>query len=421
MSGSGRQNELDRVPGISRGVHSGAFTSFQAGGRDGAPSAYASRARMSQPILEEHLGYLADPVRHAKLRDALAALIEPGDRVVDLGCGSGVLGLLCLQQGAGFVEAIEKTAMIEAARQTFRRAGFAEKVQLHHESSFHVQLETSADVLVCDHIGYFGIDYGLLELLADARKRFLKPGGRILPRRLQLLVGAVQSESCRSKAEGWASDKVAPEFHWLRNHGINAKYAVDLKPEELLSGLVQIGDLEPGLDYPSVLSWETELTVSRDGLLDGLVGCFRAELAPDIWVSNSPLTEDSIARHQAFLPIASRLPVRAGDRLSVTVKQMPSENLIAWQVAHPASGQRFSHSTFAGQLLTQGDLARCSPGRRPRIGATGKARQTVLDYVNGLRTAQEIEQIVLQNHPDLLPSPTAISRFVVSTLGRDTE
>ena len=115
------------------------------------------------------------------------------------------------------------------------------------------------------------------------------------------------------------------------------------------------------------------------------------------------------------------LPVRAGDRLSVTVKQMPSDNLIAWQVAHAASGQRFSHSTFAGQLLSRGDLARCSPGRRPRIGATGKARQTVLDYVNGLRTAQEIEQIVLQNHPDLLPSPTAISRFVVSTLGRDTE
>lgn len=376
---------------------------------------------MSQPVLDEHLGYLAGPVRHEKIRAAAAALIQPGDRVVDLGCGSGVLGLLCLQQGACFVDAIERTAIVEAARQTFRRAGYAGQVQLHRDSSFRVQLDTPADVLVCDHIGYFGIDYGLLELLADARKRFLKLGGRILPRRLQLLVGAVQSDSCREKAEGWASVNVAQEFHWLRNHGINTKHAVDLKPEELLSDLVQFADLEPGLDYPPVMSWETELTVNRDGLLDGLVGCFRAELAPGIWMSNSPLAEDAIARHQAFLPIASRLPVRAGDRLSVTVKQMPSESLIAWRVAHPASGQRFSHSTFAGQLLTQGDLARRSPRRRPRVSTKGKARQVVLGYVDGLRTAQEIEQAVLHNHPDLLPSTSAISRFVTSTLGRDTE
>lgn len=376
---------------------------------------------MSQSILEEHLGYLADPVRHEKLRAAAATLIQPGDRVVDLGCGSGVLGVLCLQQGAGFVEAIEQTAMIEAARQTFRRAGYAGQVALHQDSSFRVQLDTSADVLVCDHVGCFGIDYGLLELLADARKRFLKHGGRILPRRLQLLVGAVQSDPCRGKAEGWASTNVAQEFHWLRNQGINTKYAVNLKPEELLSALVQIADLEPGLDYPSVMSWETELVVTRDGLLDGLVGCFRAELAPGIWMSNSPLEEDAIARRQAFLPTALRLPVRAGDRLSVTVKQMPAESLIAWQVTHPASGQRFSHSTFAGQLLTQGDLARRRPDRQPRISARGKARQIVLGYVDGLCTAQEIERAVLRDHPDLLPSPTAISRFVASTLGRDAE
>lgn len=373
-------------------------------------------------MLEEHLGYLTDPVRHQKLRAAIAALIKPGDRVVDLGCGSGVLGLLCLQQGAGFVEAIEQTAMIEAARQTFRHEGYAQQVRLHQESSFRLELDTSADVLVCDHIGYFGIDYGLLEMLADARKRFLKPGGRILPGRLQLLVGAVESTACRERAEGWASTKVAPEFHWLRNHGINTKHAVDLQAADLLSDLVQIADLEPGHDYPPVMRWDTELTVTRNGVLDGVAGCFRAELAPDVWMSNSPLAADAITRPQAFLPIATRLPVQAGDRLSVTIKQMPSENLIAWQVTHPASGQRFSHSTFAGLLLTQADLARRRPDRQPRISATGRARQIVLAYADGQRTAQEIEHAVLRDHPNLVPAgAAAIRRFVTNILGRDTE
>src|SRR6478672_1542608 len=183
-----------------------------------APSSFqAPQHHMSNSILEEHLGYLSDPVRHDKLRTAIADLINPGDRVADLGCGSGVLGLLCLQHGAGFVDAIDQTAMIEAARKTLQRAGFADRIKLHHDSTFRVTLEAPVDVLVCDHVGFFGIDYGLLELLADARKRMLKPGGRILPRRLKLLVGAVGSDACREKAESWASGKVPTEFHWLRD------------------------------------------------------------------------------------------------------------------------------------------------------------------------------------------------------------
>jgi len=376
---------------------------------------------MGHSILEEHLGYLIDPVRHARLRAGVARLVRPGDHVVDLGCGSGVLGLLSLQHGAAFVDAIDEGAMIEAARATFRRGDYAEQVRLHQESSFRVELDALADVLVCDHLGYFGIDYGLLELLTDARKRFLKPGGRILPRRVQLLLGAVSSNDCREQVERWASSQVAPEFHWLRDHGINAKYAVDLTRDDMISDLVQIADLETGLDYPAAMSWHAELTITRDGLLDGVTGCFRAELAEGIWMSNSPLDDDAISRHQAFLPIASRLPVVAGDTLSVKVTQSPARNLIAWQVEHPASGQRFSHSTFAGQLLTQAELARQRPDRRPRLSRKGAARATVLGYVNGQRTAAEIEAAVLQDHPSLFPSSAEIRRFVASTLGRDTE
>lgn len=376
---------------------------------------------LSNVILEEHLGYLSDPVRHARLRAAVATLIHPGDHVVDLGCGSGVLGLLCLQQGAQRVDGIDETAMIEAARQTFRRSGFSEQVHLHQDSTFRIQLEDRADVLVCDHVGYFGIDYGILDLMADARARFLKPGGRMLPRRVQLLLGAVESDACRDKAEAWSSPKIAPEYHWLRNHGINAKHAVDLSSSELLSDLVLLADLELGLDHPSVVKAQADLTIARDGLLDGVMGCFNAELAEGVWMSNSPCAEEAISRHQVFLPISERLQVSAGDLLSVTIRQVPAENLMAWQVHHHPSGRRFSHSTFAGQLLTQAELARQRLDRRPRLNARGMARNTVLGYVDGTRSASEIEQAVLRDHPALLPSHDEIRRFVALTLGRDTE
>ena len=67
-------------------------------------------------MLDEHLGYVADRIRLERFEAAVAAAVRPGDRVADLGCGSGVLGLLCLQAGAGRVIGIDSTAMLEVAR-----------------------------------------------------------------------------------------------------------------------------------------------------------------------------------------------------------------------------------------------------------------------------------------------------------------
>lgn len=40
-------------------------------------------------MLEEHLGYVADRVRLERFQGAIARTIKAGERVADLGCGSG--------------------------------------------------------------------------------------------------------------------------------------------------------------------------------------------------------------------------------------------------------------------------------------------------------------------------------------------
>jgi SAM-dependent methyltransferase len=376
---------------------------------------------MSSLMLNEHLGYIADRVRLAQFRASIARVLNPGDFVADLGCGSGILGLLCFEAGAGRVIAVDNTSMIEVARETLSRSGWEGRALFIQGHSQRLELAERVDLAICDHVGYFGFDYGIVQTLQDARRRFLKPGGRLIPARIRPQLGAVESDICRYKAEGWRADGVPPEFHWLRQHTVNAKHAIELPRKALLGKAAELGDIDLYADNPDFFSWTAELRIERDGVMHGLAGWFECELAEGVWMTNSPLSERRIDRPQAFLPIDEAVLVKAGDLLKATVMTRPADHLIAWVVEFPATGQRFSHSTWQGILFAPEDLFRAHPERVPRLNREGQARIIVLGYCDGRRTARDIQDAVLREHPDIFPSREEISRFVTQVLAGDTE
>lgn len=372
-------------------------------------------------MLEEHLGYVADRTRLELMRTAVAKVIGAGYRVADIGCGTGILGLLCLRAGAAEVAAIDSTAMIEVAREAFTRAGLAHRGFFIRGHSHRIELPEPVDVLICDHVGYFGFDYGIVHTLQDARQRFLAPDGQVIPKRIKLQIGAIESKKARDSVDGWVAERVPEEFHWLRQHAVNTKHAIALAPEALLAGPSGLGEIDLCADSPDFFSWSTTLRVERDGVMHGLAGWFECELADEVWMTNSPLAAHRIDRPQAFLPIEEAVEVKSGDLVKATIMARPAENQLAWTVELPASGCRFRHSTWQGLLLAPDDLIRAHPDRVPRLSREGEARLTVLGYCDGRRSAREIEQAVLLDHPNLFPSVAAISSFVTRTLALYTE
>jgi SAM-dependent methyltransferase len=376
---------------------------------------------MSQhAMLQEHLAYVADPARLEHFRAAINTTVKQGDRVADLGSGSGVLGLLCLQAGAAHVHFVEHSAMIDVARQTIARAGCADRASFIRCRSQQVDLPEKVDVVVCDHVGYLGVDYGIVELLRDARRRFLKPDGRIIPASITLQLAAIDAERCRELTDGWQAEGVPGEFHWLRDYAVNTVHAVELKSADLVSGVAALGRIDLSADAPDFLSWTTGLRIERDGIVRGLAGWFDCELATEVWMTNSPLATKPIRRPQAFLPINEPVPVKTGDRLTATVMARPADNVTAWTVEVAATGRRFSHSTLQGMLLAPEDLVTANPARVAQPSPEGRARVSVLRYCDGRRTVREIEQAILSDHPNLFPSTAEISRFVAHVLGTDT-
>lgn len=382
---------------------------------------FSDRHHVSQSaVLEEHWGYVADPVRLERFRESIRSVVKPGDLVADLGCGSGVLTLLSLQAEAGHVYAIDNSRMLTVARESIARCGFADRVSFIQGRSQKIKLPQRVDVVLCDHVGWFGFDYDILDLLADARRRFLKSDGVSIPGVIDLKLAAVESEACRAAAERWTDIDVPAAYRWLRDSSINSKHSVELEACELLGAPVDLGELDLRSQQPDFLSWSASLPIGRDGVVHGLAGWFDCELSDGVRMTNSPLATDRINRPQVFLPIDTPVRVAAGDSLNAAITARPADHVLGWSVAVPATGQRFSQSTWQGMLLATEDLIRGSPDRVPRPSPEAAARAMVLGYCDGQRSVRDIEQAVRREHPSLFPSPAEISRFVVEVLGRDT-
>jgi predicted RNA methylase len=371
-------------------------------------------------VLKEHLSYVADARRLARFREAVARSMPPEAVVADVGCGSAVLGLLCLQAGARHVYGVDETAALEVARQSMVRSGRAEQTTFIDGKSSHVSLPEPVDLVICDHVGYFGIDYGLVELMADAR-RFLKPGGQMIPGRLKLLLAPVGAERLLALSQGWSQPDIPAEYHWLTELAVNNRYAVDFKPEEVLSAPVELAFIDLREEQPAFFSWSVEWAADRDDVVHGLGGWFDCELAHDVWMTNSPLSEQAIERHQIFLPLSSPLPVKAGDVLQATVMIRPSDNLIGWTVRHPASGFSSSHTTWNGDLLGAEKLMKLRPDHSPSPTVFAHALAVVLGYCDGQRTVADIQRQVMEEHPGLFPTPGEIQRFVASVVSGYTQ
>lgn len=370
-------------------------------------------------MLSEHLKYLSDPARLDAYRRAISRVLRKGDRVLDLGCGSGVLGLFCLEAGASQVIAVDSSPAIQVARESLARAGFLEQATFINELSTQATLPEPVDLVVCDNVGYFGFDYGILEALGDARARFLKPGGALVPSRLRLEVALVESDECLRTVSGWSEPPVPAPFHWIRTLAANTTQPIRLAPGDLLGEPQELGELDLAAEQPAYHAWEVRLRPGRVGRLHGLAGWFHADLAPGVSMTNSPLRSGAIQRSQLFLPVLEGPLVGPGDALHLRLMARPAEHLLAWSVDMVGTGWRATHSTWLGEVLRPGDLIRRNPELPLTPNTRGRARALVLSYCDGQRSARDVEALILRDHPDLFPSRAEILRFVAEVLGRD--
>ena len=87
-----------------------------------------------------------DRNRVRAFRDAVDHHVHPGDVVLDLGCGIGLLACLAAQAGARQVYAIEEGPIAEVALHFIFENGFGDRVEMIRGLSTAVELPEAVDV-----------------------------------------------------------------------------------------------------------------------------------------------------------------------------------------------------------------------------------------------------------------------------------
>jgi protein arginine N-methyltransferase 1 len=367
-------------------------------------------------LLGYHASLVGDQVRTEAYRQAIFETVKEGDVVLEVGCGTGILSFFACQARARRVYAIEAANIINVARVLSRANHFEDCIKFYHQPSDRVNLPEKVDLIITETLGNFGLNEGILGSLTDARKRFLKEQGAIIPRSVELFIAPVELTEGYRRQDIWTDGCYGVDLSPVRPYVMNHPWMVRLEPEHLLGEPASLGRIDLAEAETADLKAAVSLTAGREGTFHGLGGWFRAELTGAISLSNGVPNPTPNWGH-FFFPLERPLGVKAGDTCEVVIRSGDNGASWFWQVDAadadaPEGRSRYTHSTFWGSPLDRKRLRLTSPEAAPRPNRRGEAGLFVLQSLNGLTSLKDVAANLQQRFPGLWQTESAAMAFV---------
>lgn len=277
---------------------------------------------------------IGDTIRTSAYRDAIKEMVSPADTVVDIGTGIGILAFFACQAQAKRVYAIEKkTSVLDVARSISRRNRFDEQIVFINKLSTDVDLSEKVDLIVTEILGTLALDENILRYVIDARDRFLKPDGKLIPSRIKLFLAAVESPSAYEYVSFWENTPYRLELEPARIEAAKTPYEFVFDPSELLSESVMLRDYDLYTTNETEFEETYTFTIKRTGIMHGWAGWFEVVLSPNVSISTAT---DQPTTHWKQMYFASIVPVRVikGETVKLRIKAVVKENAIYWGWQH---------------------------------------------------------------------------------------
>lgn len=256
--------------------------------------------QLDAKAVQLHTRMLNDRGRTQGFIEAIEQVVRPGDVVLDIGTGTGILALAAARAGARRVYAIESRPVRKLARKLFEANGLGDRITLVAGHSTEVELPERADVLVTEVFGNSPLGERVLETTADARSRLLKRHARIVPSALRVFGLPVSVPEGQRGAyvftpgnfEKWRS-WYGFDFAPLGAANRQTLLTLYLEPRAAagwtaLAPHVLLAEIEPGARGWEELRGTSRVAALGAGELNALVIYFELQLSPSVSLSTDP-------------------------------------------------------------------------------------------------------------------------------------
>jgi protein arginine N-methyltransferase 1 len=358
-----------------------------------------------------HGCFIADRIRMDAYEAALRQAVKPGMVVLDIGTGTGILAMLACRFDARRVYAIESSDCIQVARDLAASNGYADRITFIQGLSAQVTLPERADVIVSDLHGVLPFFRDHIPSIIDARRRFLAPGGVLIPGKETCWAAVVEASGLHAEYTApWDDNGLGFDMSAARRLMTNTWRKARMEREQLVTDPHRWATLDyaavEGPDIKAEMTW----TAVRAGTAHGLCVWFDAMLGNGAAFTNAPGAPETIYG-SAFFPWSAPVCLSVGDTVSAVLQgDLIGEDYVwRWltRVLDQGRSDRikaaFNQSTFYGEPLSPATLRKRAAGYSPKLNEDGEIDALVLGLMSSSAPLQEIAREVSSRFPARFP------------------
>ncbi|MFN8393539.1 MAG: tetratricopeptide repeat protein [Bacteroidia bacterium] len=147
----------------------------------------------AQQVPGWHFPMLADTERNRAYDRVLRKHVREGDRVLDIGTGSGLLSMMAARAGATEVIACERESKIaEVARTIIDKNGYSDRIKVFDMDSRRLrvgkEVPDRVDLIVSEIVDVALLGEGMLPSIRAALRMLAKPDARVIPAKARVWV-----------------------------------------------------------------------------------------------------------------------------------------------------------------------------------------------------------------------------------------